>query len=211
MLFLGADSAANTRSTGALTGTNRPVNRMDWWIATLDDNPPVKTGVHADVLKQGLSVWASSGAGITPEAWEGPENRVIFSASFGNADTFRDAVNVWSIPLSSRRWHAAGPALQITSGSAFESRPAVTASGDVYFSNAETRTGIWRLPLSAKDGKVTGELGRLTKGERLSRPAFRGSRWQQSRVLFDEIGKHGPLGFGSEQRDGVSAYVDSSG
>ncbi len=163
VLFLGADSAANTRSTGALTGTNRPVNRMDWWIATLDDNPPVKTGVHADVLKQGLSVWASSGAGITPEAWVGPENRVIFSASFGNADTFRDAVNVWSIPLS-RRWHAAGPALQMTSGSAFESHPAVTASGDVYFCSAETRTGIWRLPLSAKDSKATGELSRLTKG-----------------------------------------------
>lgn len=164
LLFLGGESAANSSSAGALTGTNRPVNRMDWWITSLDDSPPIKTEVHADVLKQGLSVWASSGAGIAPEAWEGPQNRVIFSASLGNADTFRDAVNVWSVPLSSRRWHAAGPALQITSGSAFESRPAAAASGDVYFCSAETRTGIWQLPLSANDGKVTGELSRLTKG-----------------------------------------------
>jgi serine/threonine protein kinase len=164
VLFLGANSGASRAPAGTLTGTNRPVNRMDWWIATLDDSPPVKTGVHADVLKQGLSVWASSGAGIAPEAWEGQQNRVIFSASFGNADTFRDAVNVWSIPLSSRRWHAAGPAQQITSGSAFESRPALAASGDVYFCSAETRTGIWQLPVNAKTGKVMGELSRLTKG-----------------------------------------------
>jgi eukaryotic-like serine/threonine-protein kinase len=164
ILFLGGTSNRSANSPGSLTGANRPVNRMDWWMATLDENPPVKTGAHAEILKQGLSVWASSGAGIAPEAWEGKQNRVIFSASPGSSDSFRDAVNVWSIPISSRRWHAVGAAQQITSGSAFESHPTVTASGDIFFSNAETRTGIWRLPVSANDGKVTGELTRLTKG-----------------------------------------------
>lgn len=164
ILFLGAASGDKTSVKGELTGANRPVNRMDWWIAGLDHEKPVKTGVHAELLKQGLSVWASSGAGIAPDVWLPSTNQVVFSASFGKADTFRDSVNVWSVPVSPKTWRATGPARQVTSGTAFESSAAATASGDILFTSAESRTGVWMLPLDANEGRVTGELKQLTRG-----------------------------------------------
>jgi Tol biopolymer transport system component/predicted Ser/Thr protein kinase len=164
VLFLGAGSSDSSKPAGTLAGTNRPVNRMDWWITGLNDEPPVKTGVVEELTKQGLSVWASSGAGIAPDVWVPDGNQVVFSASFANPNTFRDSVNVWSVPLTTRRWRAAGPATQLTSGTAFESHPAVTPSGDILFSSAEVRTGIWMLPVNANNGEARGELRHLTRG-----------------------------------------------
>jgi serine/threonine protein kinase len=164
VLFLGASSADTAAAGGALIGTNRPLHRMDWWITDLDGGPPVKTGVHAELIKQGLSVWASSGAGIAPDFWLADGNRVIFSASFATTDTFRDSVNLWSVPLSAKNWRATDAARQLTSGTAFESRPVVTTSGEILFASAEVRTGIWTLPLNANQGKSVGELRQLTRG-----------------------------------------------
>ena len=90
VLFLGADSAANTRSTGALTGTNRPVNRWTGGSRRWTTDPPVKTGGACRCSETGPSVWASSGAGTHRRAWVGPENRVISPLRSCNADTFRD-------------------------------------------------------------------------------------------------------------------------
>lgn len=161
ILFLGAGGA---KSSGAITGVNRPVDRMDWWVAKLDGSPPMKTEVHSELTKQGLSVWASSGAGIAPDAWLANGNRVVFSASFGATDSFRDSMNVWSVPLSKRSLKAAGPARQLTSGTAFESHPAASSSGNVFFANAESKTAIWMLPLRANEGKPAGEMKQLTRG-----------------------------------------------
>ena len=38
----------------------------------------------------------------------------------------------------------------VTSGTAFESHPAVTPAEDILFSSTEVRTGVWMLPLNAK-------------------------------------------------------------
>jgi len=164
VLFLGAGSMDRISASGALTGTNRPVNRMDWWITSLDSGATVKTGVHPELTKQGLSVWASSGAGIAPDLWLPTENQIMFSASFAATDTFRDSVNVWSIPLSPKNWKPGGAVQQLTSGTGFESHPSATGSQGIVFSNAEMRTGIWMLPLDSNQGKASGELKLLSKG-----------------------------------------------
>ena len=164
LLFLGANKTETSTANTKLTGTNRPVNRMDWWITDLDQGSPEKTGVLAGLARQGLSVWASAGAGIAPDVWLPEGNRVLFSASFATPDTFRDSVNVWSIALSPKDGKATSAAQQLTSGTAFESHPAVTASGEILFASAETKNEVWMLPLSANDGKVTGELKQITMG-----------------------------------------------
>ena len=146
------------------TGVIRSVDRLDWWVTNIDQGTVIKTGVHTELAKQGLSVWASSGAGIAPDLWLSSDNQVVFSASLGTADTFRDSVNLWSIALSPKSWKAVPPARQLTSGTNYESHPAATASGEVLFANSEVRTGIWMLPLNADEGKVTGELKQLTRG-----------------------------------------------
>jgi Tol biopolymer transport system component/predicted Ser/Thr protein kinase len=162
VLFLGAAPGAPASASGPRTGVNRPINRVDWWIAALDNSPPVKTGVLGELTKQGLSVWASSGAGIAPDLWLPSGNRVIFSASFASTNTYRENVNIWSVPLSPSTGKAVGPARQITSGTAFESSPAATPNGDIVFSSSFPKTGIWMLPVDADEGKVTGELKALT-------------------------------------------------
>jgi WD40 repeat protein len=163
VLFLGAGGSTAALSGGTLTGTNRPVNRMDWWITTMDHAPPVRTGVHAELIKQGLSVWASSGAGIAPELWLAADNQVLFSASLATTNAFRDSVNLWSVPLSGRKWKAAGPARQVTSGTEFQSHPAAMDSGEILFASTEVKTRIWKLPLLANEGKSAGELKQLTR------------------------------------------------
>lgn len=164
LLFLGADHTRPARANVALSGTNRPVNRVDWWIAKMDGSPPVKTGVHDALIKQGLSVWASAGAGIAPEAWQRNRNEVIFSASMAATNAFRDTVNLWSIPLSRKSGRPADAARQLTFATAVEFRPALTASGDLFFASAELKTNLWMLPVDANTGAVTGELQQLTKG-----------------------------------------------
>jgi serine/threonine protein kinase len=164
VLFLGSSTTDSAQTPGTLTGTNRPANRTDWWVTAVNSGATVRTGAHADLARQGLSLWASSGAGIAPDLWLPKENRVVFSAAIAASNTFRDSVNLWSVPLSPRTWKAAGPARQLTSGTALEVRPAVTPSGELLFTSAETKTGIWMLPLQANQGKATGEMKQLTRG-----------------------------------------------
>jgi serine/threonine protein kinase/Tol biopolymer transport system component len=162
LLFLGASGKDSAGTGAALTGTNRPADRMGWWMADLNGGPPVNTGVYSALMKQGLSVWASSGAGIAPDLWL--PDRVLFSASFSNTNAFRDSVNIWSVPFSGRRVPSTGSARQLTSGTAYESGIAAAGAGAIVFSSADMKTGIWMLPLNANQGTGTGPLKELTRG-----------------------------------------------
>lgn len=163
VLFIGArTSDAASRKT--LTGANRPVDRADWWVTDIATGAVVKTEVLAELNKQGLSMWASAGAGIAPDLWVPGENAILFSAAKAATNTFRDSVNLWSVRLSGKNWRALAPARQLTSGTAYEGHPAITPSGDMLFASAEMKTGIWMLPLQANEGKVSGEMKQLTRG-----------------------------------------------
>jgi serine/threonine protein kinase len=164
VLFLGANSTDAANASGALTGANRPENRSDWWVADIQSGATVRTGVLRELSKQGLSVWAGAGAGIAPELWLAKENHIVFSATMAATNAFRDSLNIWSVPFSARNWRATAPARQLTSGTAYEWRPAVMPSGELLFTSAEMRTGIWLLPLDANQGKVTGQMRQLTRG-----------------------------------------------
>ena len=163
ILFLGARDSGPS-AVKNLTGANRPADRADWWVTDVATGETVKTDILAELAKEGLSVWASAGAGIAPDLWTPRENRVLFSATKAATNTFRDSVNIWDVPLSPKNWKAQGAARQLTSGTAYEGHPALTASGDVLFSSAEMRVGVWMLPLRANDGKVAGEMKQVTRG-----------------------------------------------
>ncbi len=141
----------------------------------------VKTEVLAKLARQGLSVWASAGAGIAPDLWVPGENGVLFSASKAATNMFRDSVNMWSVRLSPKTGQASGrsppayhPERHMTA------HPAMTQSGDLLFASAEMRTGIWMLPLQANEGKVTGRDEAADAGDRFPRPAVRW-HWTEAR------------------------------
>ena len=163
VLFIGAQGA-DSPAGKTLTGANRPADRSDWWVTDIATGSVVKTGVLAELGKQGLSVWASAGAGIAPDLWVSGENAVLFSAAKAATNMFRDSVNIWSVRLSPKNWKASAPARQLTSGTAYDGHPAMTASGELLFASAEMKTGIWMLPLQANEGKVSGDMKQLTRG-----------------------------------------------
>jgi Tol biopolymer transport system component len=163
VLFIGAGpSEAAARKN--LTGANRPADRADWWVTDIATGTVMKTEVLAELRKQGLSVWASAGAGIAPDLWVPGENAVLFSATKAATDVFRDSVNVWSVRLSPKNWKALAPARQLTSGTTYEGHPAITPSGDLLFVSAEMKTGVWMLPIDANNGNATGQMKQLTRG-----------------------------------------------
>jgi serine/threonine protein kinase len=163
VLFIGARGSESSAGK-TVTGANRPADRADWWVIDIATGEAVKTGVLAELGRQGLSVWASAGAGIVPDLWVPGENAVLFSATKAATNNFRDSVNIWSVRLSAKNWKALAPARQLTSGTAYDGHPAMTQSGDLLFATSEMNTGIWMLPLQANEGKVAGEMKQLTRG-----------------------------------------------
>ena len=68
VLFIGARGSESAAGK-TVTGANRPADRVDWWVIDIATGAVVKTDVLAELRKQGLSVWASAGAGIVPDLW----------------------------------------------------------------------------------------------------------------------------------------------
>ena len=169
----------------------------------------MKTEVLAELRKQGLSVWASAGAGIAPDLWVPGENAVLFSATKAATNVFRDSVNIWSVRLSPKNWKALAPARQLTSGTAYDGHPAMTQSGDLLFASAEMKTGVWMLPLTCERWQGYGGDEATDPRHCIPRPAQRGTRRQQSGLLRDQVGKHGYLDHGSGYGQRMAAHLHS--
>jgi hypothetical protein len=67
------------------------------------------------------------------------------------------------ISISAQGWQATGAPERLTLGTGREGQPSVASgSGRVVFASLTENADVWRLPLQPNDGKVTGEIERLT-------------------------------------------------
>jgi Tol biopolymer transport system component len=143
-------------------GTHDPSEReqFDWWVAPAAGGSAVPTGAIPRGREQRLEP-NFSGGGPGPSDWL-PDGSLLFSARLG------DSSNLWTLPISGRTFQVSGPAQRLTQGSGIESdaRFAAGPGGATryVFSNLETSTDLWSLPLNANDGKAIGELRRLSEG-----------------------------------------------
>src|SRR5262249_18351865 len=76
--------------------------------------------------------------------------------------------SIWSVRLASNPWRIDGEPQQLTIASGAEAQPSVANGSDgiarLALTTASTpaNTHIWALPVRANEGKVTGEIERLT-------------------------------------------------
>jgi len=140
-------------------GWNNPnapaAERYEWWVTPVEGGSPVNTGVCVGLERQGFA------GPYLPAAWIADGNQVVFSARLG------DSVNLWQIPISPRTGRRAGEPQRLTSGSSLEAQPSVAAAAGgsrlLVFSSLNENIDIWALALDANQGKVRGELQRLTQ------------------------------------------------
>lgn len=126
---------------------------LGWWIATLD-------GPATQVVSREFFT-AHQLRDPIPAAWLPDGNVIVFTARSG------DTLNVWQVPISPKTWKITEPPQRVTFGSGREDKPSIAASPDgglrVVFASLLENFNIWGLPLDPDQGRVTGELRRLTQ------------------------------------------------
>lgn len=92
---------------------------------------------------------------VFPSDWL--DHSILFSARAG------DTTNVWQIPISPATWRPAAPTRQLTFGQGVNLYPRVLPDRRLVFASENRTTHIWRLPLDANRGIVTGPPEQLTR------------------------------------------------
>jgi eukaryotic-like serine/threonine-protein kinase len=138
-----------------------PEEGIDWWVTTLDSGLATKTGALEATRSEKLSGPLLHNQALVASAWQPNSDSVVFSARSG------DSTNLWRIGISPNTLKTTGPPQRLTSGPSFEENPSVViAPGGglrVEFANLSENIDLWSLPVAANQGKVTGELQRLTQ------------------------------------------------
>src|SRR4030095_12089782 len=88
---------------------------------------------------------------LQPDYWLG--DRVLFS----------DGPVLRHIQISNQTFQAAGNAQRLTGGTASEGNPVGAPTGDIAFTSGTLTSDLWSLSVDANQGKVRGELQRLTE------------------------------------------------
>ncbi|HJU42678.1 MAG TPA: protein kinase [Vicinamibacterales bacterium] len=155
ILFLGAED------------DKRPVaERYDWWVVPVAGGAPAPTGALSALRSKGVApVWREPGEWIN--------DSIVFAASTSQYATVLSTglinqSSIWSVRLASNPWRIDGEPQQLTIASGAEAQPSVANGSDgvvrLALTTASTpaNTHIWALPVRANEGKVTGDIGRLT-------------------------------------------------
>jgi Tol biopolymer transport system component len=131
-----------------------PSAGADWWIVSREDGRPRKTGAFARLKSQGFSFQFASGL-PRASAWVG--NTVVFSAQKG------DGRNIWQIRFSADSL-GSDTAARITLGTEMDVYPSSIGQGGFVFASLKQNLAIWSLPIRANEGRVSGDLRKLTDG-----------------------------------------------
>ena len=147
----------------------------DWWVASIDGGPAVKTGAFDAFGENDLSSLPAPAPGL----WVPGGHRVIFSASKG------EARKLFALPISPETKKVDGALQQLTSGTGRELHPWVAAGGRVVFAHVTSKIDIWTLPIDADQGKVVGELKRLTDNPAVDANPFLSA--DGAKMVFDSL------------------------
>ena len=128
----------------------------DWWTVPVEGGAARKTGVFARLQAEGFL--RDFAAGL-PRASDWVDNTLTFSAQKG------DTRSVWRMPFSGHG-SGSGAAERLTQGTTLDVYPSA-GQGCLVFASLRQGKAIWSLPVDANQGKVTGELRRVTDGSRL--------------------------------------------
>jgi Tol biopolymer transport system component len=119
---------------------------VEWWILSLDGSAPKNTGLLSALRERGFG-------GAFAYAWL-PGDQIVFAGKRG------DQMTLWRFKLSPEGRIASDP-VRATDDEAGDYH-ASYASGHLVFQRTRVVLNLWRLPVDANQGRVTGNPQRLT-------------------------------------------------
>jgi Tol biopolymer transport system component len=131
-------------------GSEEPVE-SDWWVASLDGGAARSAG-FADVLRrQRLLRFATD-----PGVWTRDGGWIVFAGSTG------DSSSLYRVRVSSQS-QIVGDAERITFGTGIETKPALSANGQLVLATEVFTSHLWSVPADTNRGQVTGPMAQLTR------------------------------------------------
>ena len=128
---------------------NTDEKQFDWYLIRIDGRGLVKTGAVPAIHAAGLRV----GPPI-PSVWS--DDGVLFATNEA------DSSNLWRIRIAPDTGKLAGPAEPLTSGTAVERSPSVSASGRIVFASTVANVDVWRVRVDERTGSAAGAPERVT-------------------------------------------------
>lgn len=147
LLFLGSTEPTVYRLTGKLT-------TVDWWVAPVEGGQAIKVGL-SEVLNR-MNIELPEQMYYRVPTWDATGEYIIFAARSG------DSTNPWRIRISPETWKVVGDAQPLTTATNF-SEPSFSSNGQIVVSSKDTSLNIWRLPIDADRGQVTGPPVQVTR------------------------------------------------
>ena len=144
---------------GRLDGGESFEKTLDWWVAPVEGGTAERVNAIPALRKQELR-WPVGQFMFVPAAFS-PGGDIVFAASLG------DAVNLWSIPFSTRTGQVTPPASRLTSTTGFDLHASSTQMGDqgsrMAFSSLSLDVDVWSIPVDADAGAAAGSPVKLTE------------------------------------------------
>jgi len=148
-----------SRQLGASPGDrHQSEDRADWWLATLDDTTPLRTGGLGATREQGL-------VETQLEAWDPEGKFIVFSARAG------DSSNLWKIPISIEDGKVNGAVEPLTFGTTNQTTASISTTGLLTFASVSRTVDAWSLPFDSRQGRVTGKAEQLTSDGTVGAPS----------------------------------------
>jgi len=132
---------------------------IDWWIASLNGERLVRTGLYDELVRRGIQpsdptvnsrVRTPVPRIAPPGCWASKQDAVIASLERGNNS------NLWAIRLSSKSGRVGDVLTRLTTGTANESQPSCSAVGTFAFTSLTIKRQLWTQPFDLNQAKSKG-------------------------------------------------------
>jgi Tol biopolymer transport system component len=140
-------------------------NPVDWWLASVEGGPAVRTGAMDLMRSHGMPAIGSrlftglASSFFVPATWRAGGSAVLFSGLQGSSS------NLWEAVISPTNSKAIA-LRRLSSGTAFETQPSA-AGAAVVFASSTFKYTIWSLPFHPNEVRTMGEMQLLTPGATL--------------------------------------------
>jgi Tol biopolymer transport system component len=125
---------------------------VDWWVTALDGEQLRNLGACRLFRRAGVLVNEQLGI---PGEWR--EKSIYFSIpAFAGS-------NIWRAGVAPDTLEIANDPVRVTPGKDMELQPSTLVNGRILFSRLSYNADIWGLPVSANEGKLTGQAKRWTR------------------------------------------------
>jgi Tol biopolymer transport system component/DNA-binding winged helix-turn-helix (wHTH) protein len=141
-------------------------SRLDWWIASVNGERPVKTGLYDELVRRGIkpSDPAANSRFTTPVPWIAPPG--CWAARQGAVVASLEGINsgnLWAIRLSPNTGRIEEAPTRLTTGTANELEASCSPVGALAFTDLKIKQQLWMQPFDLNQAKSKGPLQQITE------------------------------------------------